>query len=161
MAVCSVFNWVANFFVSYYFLQLVDAGVKNDTFNVCGRGVVRLQEVIDLAGRPVAVKPGAPVVRYEIGLDKIGRHVTLPDTRASVAAFDLTFSAPKSTSVVFALGGPDVARAVADLHGQAVAGSLSYLERHGISAVRRSGPARLVVPTTGAVAAVSGKSRGT
>jgi len=32
MAVCSVFNWVANFFVSYYFLQLIDAIGKSWTF---------------------------------------------------------------------------------------------------------------------------------
>ena len=36
----------------------------------------------------------------------------------------------------------------------AVAGSLSYLEQHGITAARRSGPDRVVLPTSGAVAAV-------
>jgi conjugative relaxase-like TrwC/TraI family protein len=74
--------------------------------------------------------------------------------RTSVAAFDLTFSAPKSASVLFALGGPEVARTVAETHGAAVAGSLSYLEAHGVTAARRAGPARFVVPTTGAAAAV-------
>jgi hypothetical protein len=34
MAVCSVFNWVANFFVSYYFLQLVGAIGKAWTFSL-------------------------------------------------------------------------------------------------------------------------------
>jgi sugar porter (SP) family MFS transporter len=34
MAVCSVFNWAANFFVSYYFLQLVDAIGKAWTFSL-------------------------------------------------------------------------------------------------------------------------------
>jgi sugar porter (SP) family MFS transporter len=34
MAVCSVFNWAANFFVSYYFLQLVDAVGKAWTFSL-------------------------------------------------------------------------------------------------------------------------------
>ncbi|MBW8484472.1 sugar porter family MFS transporter [Actinomadura parmotrematis] len=32
IAVCSVFNWVANFFVSYYFLQLIDAIGRPATF---------------------------------------------------------------------------------------------------------------------------------
>jgi nucleoside-diphosphate-sugar epimerase len=68
-------------------LRIVDDGVSNDTFNVCGRGVIRLAEVVRLVGRDVPVKPGAPTVRYEVGLDKVSRHVTLPDTRASVAAF--------------------------------------------------------------------------
>jgi hypothetical protein len=61
--------------------------VTNDTFNVCGRGTVRLAEVARMIGREIPVKPGAPTVRYEIGLDKVTRHVTLPETRSSVAAF--------------------------------------------------------------------------
>lgn len=82
--------------------------------------------------------------------------------RASVAALDLTFSAPKSVSVLFALAGTDRAGAVVTAHREAVAGSLSYLEQHGITAVRRSGPDRVVLPTEGAVAAVftHGVSRG-
>ena len=40
-----------------------------------------------------------------------------------VAAYDLTFSAPKSASVVFALGGEEVARQVVAAHGQAVDGA--------------------------------------
>ena len=66
--------------------------------------------------------------------------VLLGSGRASVGAFDLTFSAPKSVSVLFALAGADVADAVVAAHGRAVAGSLSYLEQHGITAARRSGP---------------------
>ena len=46
------------------------------------------------------------------------------------------------------------ARTVVDAHADAVAGSLSYLERHAITATRRSGPARVVLPTSGALAAV-------
>ncbi len=37
-----------------------------------------------------------------------------------VAAYDLTFSAPKSASVVFALGGEETARSVVRAHGAAV-----------------------------------------
>jgi conjugative relaxase-like TrwC/TraI family protein len=87
-----------------------------------------------------------------------GRHPStgfvLGAGRTSVAAFDLTFSAPKSASLLYALGGPDTARAVVAVHTEAVAGSLSYLEKHGITATRHSGHARLVLPTSGALAAV-------
>ena len=69
-------------------------------------------------------------------------------------AFDLTFSAPKSVSVLFALAGAEAARTVVAVHDQAVAGSLSYLEQHAITATRQSGPLALVLPTSGAVAAV-------
>ena len=80
--------------------------------------------------------------------------VVLGSGRVSVPAFDLTFSAPKSASVLFALAGADAARVVVAAHNEAVAGSLSYLEQHAITATRRSGPARIVLPTSGAVAAV-------
>lgn len=87
-----------------------------------------------------------------------GRHprrgTVLGSGRTGVAAFDLTFSAPKSASVLFGLGGPEVAQAIVDAHEEAVAGSIAYLERHALTATRRSGAARTVVPTSGAVAAV-------
>ena len=62
---------------------------------------------------------------------------------------DLTFSAPKSASVLFALGGPTWRARWSTVHAEAVAGSLSYLEQHGITATRRSGADRAVLPTTG------------
>lgn len=73
--------------------------------------------------------------------------------RTSVAAYDLTFSAPKSVSVTFGLGGREVAALVEAAHLDAVEGAMRYLEQHAVTAVRRSGPARVVVPTTGMVAA--------
>ena len=82
-----------------------------------------------------------------------GRHprtgVVLGSGRASVAAFDLTFSAPKSVSVLFALAGAEAARTVVAAHADAVAGSLSYLEQHAITATRRSGPPRRCCPPAG------------
>ena len=82
-----------------------------------------------------------------------GRHpatgVVLGSGRTTVAAFDLTFSAPKSASVLFALGGADVASAVVAAHAQAVEGSLSYLEQHGITAARRAGAGQGGAPHLG------------
>jgi conjugative relaxase-like TrwC/TraI family protein len=99
-----------------------------------------------------------PVSPEEFRSAMEGRHphtgIVLGTGRTSVAAFDLTFSAPKSASVVFALAGTDAARTVVAAHADAVAGSLSYLEGHAITATRRSGPARAVLPTDGALAAV-------
>ena len=80
--------------------------------------------------------------------------VELGSGRVSVPAFDLTFSAPKSASVLFALAGAETARTVLAAHTGAVAGSLSYLEEHALTATRRAGPLREVLPTSGAVAAV-------
>jgi conjugative relaxase-like TrwC/TraI family protein len=51
-------------------------------------------------------------------------------TRAStVAAIDLTFSAPKSVSVLYAVAGGEMSAALSDAHERAVAVAVVYLER--------------------------------
>ncbi len=72
--------------------------------------------------------------------------------RATVAGLDLTFSAPKSASVLFALGGADTARRIVTAHDDAVSGAVAYLERHAVGARRQAGEERLVLPTSGVVA---------
>jgi conjugative relaxase-like TrwC/TraI family protein len=46
----------------------------------------------------------------------------------AVPGFDLTFSAPKSVSLVWALAGPPVGAAVAEAHAEAVKAGLDYLQ---------------------------------
>jgi conjugative relaxase-like TrwC/TraI family protein len=86
-----------------------------------------------------------------------GRHPTsghrLRSERATVLGFDLTFSAPKSASVVFALSGEEAARHVVAAHRAGVQGALRYVESHALSAPRGSGEQREIVATTGLVAA--------
>jgi conjugative relaxase-like TrwC/TraI family protein len=111
------------------------------------------------AGRAaVGLGLGGPVSAEAFRWLLEGRHprtgVMLGTGRTPVAAFDLTFSAPKSASVLFALAGTDAARTVVSAHADAVAGSLSYLERHAITTARQSGPTRAVLPTSGAIAGV-------
>lgn len=48
--------------------------------------------------------------------------------RSTVAAFDLTFSAPKSVSVLFAVADQPTAAAMVEAHHEAVAAALEYLE---------------------------------
>lgn len=56
-----------------------------------------------------------------------------------VPGFDLTFSAPKSVSLLFGLGDPDVSRAVRDAHEIAVEAALGYMERHAAMGRRGKG----------------------
>ena len=49
--------------------------------------------------------------------------------RLKVAAFDVTFSAPKSVSVLFGTSSPEVRDAVRAAHDAAVAEALGYVER--------------------------------
>lgn len=81
-----------------------------------------------------------------------GEPLGLPRTTARrVAGFDLCFSAPKSVSVLWALGGPELAPAVASAHDRAVAAAVEALEAEAVRARRGAGGARL--EETGGVAA--------
>ncbi len=53
--------------------------------------------------------------------------------------WDLTFSAPKSVSILYGLGGPAVAEAVAAAHESAIDEALSWLETHATVSRRRFG----------------------
>ena len=62
--------------------------------------------------------------------------------RSTVAAFDLTFSAPKSVSVLFAIGEPALAEALAEAHESAVDAAVGYLEREACRVRRGRGGVR-------------------
>jgi conjugative relaxase-like TrwC/TraI family protein len=74
------------------------------------------------------------------------------DPRRRVAGFDLTFSAPKSVSLLYGLGSPETAAAVKSAHDRSMADGLSYLEHHALFARRGHGGAERIA-TSGLVAA--------
>jgi conjugative relaxase-like TrwC/TraI family protein len=47
-----------------------------------------------------------------------------------IVAFDVTMSAPKSVSVLFGLGDPEIAAVVRDAHEESVDAAFGYLDRH-------------------------------
>ncbi|WP_228783040.1 MobF family relaxase [Nocardia abscessus] len=61
--------------------------------------------------------------------DWMARH-SRPERRA-VAGFDLTFSAAKSVSAVWALAPREIAEKIEAAHAAAIADALGYLEKHG------------------------------
>jgi conjugative relaxase-like TrwC/TraI family protein len=66
-------------------------------------------------------------------------------TRAStVAAIDLTFSAPKSLSVLYAVAGGEMSAALSDAHERAVNAAVGYLEREACFTRRGHGGAERV-----------------
>jgi conjugative relaxase-like TrwC/TraI family protein len=69
-------------------------------------------------------------MRAMAGCDpRTGQQLKPPHGRARVAAFDLTFSAPKSVSVLFAIADEGVSAALLAAHESAVAAALGYVER--------------------------------
>ncbi len=80
----------------------------------------------------------------------VGRPSATGTTRAvaprpgSVRGYDLTFRAPKSVSVLYGVGSPEVSRAVREGHDAAVRDGLGYLEREACLTRRgRDGHERL------------------
>jgi conjugative relaxase-like TrwC/TraI family protein len=71
----------------------------------------------------------------------------------SVRAFDVTLSAPKSVSLLWAFGSEPVVEVVAAAHREAVAEALGFLEQRAAVARQQSGGVRRRVPTEGFVVA--------
>ena len=72
--------------------------------------------------------------------------------RDRVCALDLTFSAPKSVSVLFAIGDAETSRALVEAHEEAVGAAVGYLEREACR-VRRGRGGRIELAADGFVAA--------
>jgi conjugative relaxase-like TrwC/TraI family protein len=64
--------------------------------------------------------------------------------KRSVPGFDLTFSAPKSVSLLWALGGPVAALEVQAAHREAVGAALGYMQREACWTRRGAGGAEFV-----------------
>jgi conjugative relaxase-like TrwC/TraI family protein len=136
----------------YYERQV--AGGEDDYYS--GRGeapgewVGAGTDALGLDGRVSAEQFGALIA----GLDPRDPSVRL---RASaqdpkVAAFDLTFSAPKSVSVLFAVAPEHVSGALIACHEEAVRAALGYLEDTAVM-VRRGHGGESVEPAGGLIAA--------
>jgi TrwC relaxase len=83
------------------------------------------------------------------GLDpRSGETLGTRRNQVRVAGFDMTFSAPKSVSLLHALGDGEVSNAVAAGHAEAVGAALSYVERHALAVRRRDGTIPVALPTT-------------
>jgi conjugative relaxase-like TrwC/TraI family protein len=122
------------------------AGRGESPGNWVGKGA----EALNLKGR---VRPS------QFNALLAGNDPTAPATRLrsatqdpKVAALDLTFSAPKSISVLFAIAPEDVSGALVACHEQAVQAALEYLEDTAVT-VRRGHAGQHVEPAEGLIAA--------
>jgi conjugative relaxase-like TrwC/TraI family protein len=88
-----------------------------------------------------------------------GRHPVSGETLAAggrkptVRAIDATFSAPKSVSLLWAFGGPEVASVISIAHVEAVEAALAFVEAHAAVTRRQCGGVRLRAAASGWAAA--------
>jgi conjugative relaxase-like TrwC/TraI family protein len=97
-------------------------------------------------GLPDEVEPAAFDALLEGRHPVAGEDLGAARQRLRVTAFDLTFCAPKSVSLLHALSEDDVSVAVGTGHARAVAAAMSYVEDRAL-AVRRVDPALGRVPS--------------
>lgn len=60
---------------------------ENEIVNVCGKGTIRLTEVIDAMPSPVVLQTGSPRVTYDVSIAKLEQFVRVPETRSTVLEF--------------------------------------------------------------------------
>jgi conjugative relaxase-like TrwC/TraI family protein len=131
-----------------YYLDTVGSGVddyyvRSDPGRWSGRGARELGLSGDVDSEAIDMIAGR---RHPGTGDPLGGRP------GKVVAFDLTFSAPKTVSVLGGLGAPGTREAVEAAHRAAVAEALTVMERHGLRG-RRGTAGISQVATTGAVAA--------
>ncbi|MDA8359304.1 MAG: relaxase domain-containing protein [Actinomycetota bacterium] len=127
----------------YYTAELeADLGVKSPARWV-GQGAVGL----GLVGEPC---PGELGEILSGSMPPHGRR--LVTQRGHVCGFDLTFTAPKSVSIVAGIGTPDLCTLAVAAHDEAVAGAMDYVERRAVAVRRGSGESRSVQAVDGVVA---------
>ncbi len=110
----------------------------------------RWAEALGLSGVVEADELRALVEGRDLGT---GEPLLAGNRRRSVRAFDMTFSAPKSVSLLWAFATDPVAEVVAAAHRGAVAEALAFLEERAAVARVQAGGVRRRVETEGWVVA--------
>jgi conjugative relaxase-like TrwC/TraI family protein len=85
-------------------------------------------------GRTLVARP-----KRRIYQDKLGRERKSEPT----LGYDIRFSAPKSVSLVWAVGSPEVRAVTLEIHEEAVAAGMAYLERNACWVARGEGGKKL------------------
>jgi Ti-type conjugative transfer relaxase TraA len=119
-----------------YYLHAVARGVEDYYLGrgeAPGRWLGRGLELHGLDGKVTAEHLSSVLAGADVATGE-----PLARRQASIPGFDLTFRAPKSVSLVWALGDTDTATTVQQAHDAAVAAAFDYLERE--AARTRRGP---------------------
>jgi nucleoside-diphosphate-sugar epimerase len=68
-------------------LELIKRNMYNEIFNICGRGLIKLQDIIDTIQVKPKIQPHSPLVRYDVNIEKISKLFDIPETRRTVLEF--------------------------------------------------------------------------
>ncbi len=118
-----------------YYLKAVVSGIE-DYYAIGeepGRWTAHTHELLGIDGQ---LEP-AQLTAVLAGRHPITDEPLIGSANRKIPAFDLTFRAPKSVSLAFALGSTEMTAEITAAHDAAVDAALGYLERH--AAVSRRG----------------------
>ena len=113
-----------------YYLKAVVSGIE-DYYAIGeepGRWTAHTHELVDVDGE---LEP-AQLTAVLAGRHPITGAPLIGSANRKIPAFDLTFRAPKSVSLAFALGSPEMTAEITAAHDAAVDSALGYLERHAV-----------------------------
>ena len=105
-----------------------------------------------IASRVTRLRPNLPDAERVAAIGEIEVQERARQQRSAVAGYDLTFTVPKSVSVLWALGDPGVRQAVEGAHRDAVAAVLQLVEERFLH-TRIGDGSKIRVPARGAIAA--------
>jgi len=72
--------------VAQIVFTIINNNIINNIFNVCGNGLVKLQDLLE-THNDVEIKPNSPVVKYNINIEKLKKILTVPDSMNTVKTF--------------------------------------------------------------------------
>lgn len=68
-------------------MKIISQGYTQEIFNLCGDGLIKLQDVIDRTQRKISLNGDTPPVCYQVSIDKIQTIVNIPSTHDTVMEF--------------------------------------------------------------------------
>ncbi len=135
-----------------YYLEVVASGVEDyylGAGEAPGWWTGAAAHRLGLSGRVTASDLQAVLAGQH---PRTGQRLRRGDGKPRLPGFDLTFRAPKSVSLLWALTPPEIGEEVRAAHDRAVQTALTYLQRHAL-ATRRGAGGTEIVDVDGAVAA--------
>ncbi|HET8686409.1 MAG TPA: hypothetical protein VFM18_07060, partial [Methanosarcina sp.] len=68
-------------------MEIIRQGYTQEIFNLCGNGLVKLGDIINLTQREIKIDENISPVCYEVSIDKIQSIVSIPSTHETVINF--------------------------------------------------------------------------
>jgi nucleoside-diphosphate-sugar epimerase len=68
-------------------MSLIELKITNEVLNLCGDGLVLLEDVIHEWGNKVEINPNSPKVLYNVNVNKVKKYVEIPSSREAVLDF--------------------------------------------------------------------------